>query len=226
MRGYLRVVWTLAAKDFLLERRNFEALASVISFALLMAVMYHFAFNIAGSEGARFFPGALWVALLFSGTVGMARSARMDEADGRMIGLALAPVDRSALFLGRLLFHVAFMAVAEAVTVPVFLAVFSPGRIARPGLFAAGLLLGTWGFAALGTLLGGAGHRERSGGLLLPVILFPLLVPVILGGVAVIDAAASGAVTERTWAWMRLLGLFGVLFTAIPALVYEYLVEV
>lgn len=226
MRAYLRAVWALAGKDLLLERRSLESLASVVSFALLVAAMFHFGFDIAGREGARFFPGALWVALLFSGTVGMARTARMDEADGRMIGLALAPVDRSALFFGRLLFHFAFMAAVEAVTVPVFLAVFSPGAVARPALFAAGLFLGTWGFVALGTLLGGAGQGERSSGLLLPVVLFPLLVPVLLAGVAVIDAATSGDVSEKTWAWLRLLGVFDVLFTAIPALFYEYLVEV
>lgn len=226
MRAYLRVLGTLVAKDLLLERRSLESLASVVSFALLVAAMFHFGFDITGGEGARFFPGALWVALLFSGTVGMARTARMDEVDGRVIGLALAPVDRSALFLGRFLFHFAFMAAVEVVAVPVFLAVFSPGPVARPALFVGGLLLGTWGFVALGTLLGGAAQGERGSGLLLPVVLFPLLVPVVLAGVAVIGAATSGAVSEKTWVWLRLLGVFDVLFTAIPALFYEYLVEV
>lgn len=226
MRAYLQAVWTLAAKDLLLERRSLASLASVVSFALLLAVLFHFGFDIGPGEGARFFPGGVWVALLFAGTLAVARTARMDEVDGRMAGLALAPVDRSALFFGRLLFLLAFMGVAEAVAVPVFIAVFSPGPVARPGLLIAGLILGTWGFAALGTLLGGAGQGEKSGGLLLPVILFPLLVPVILGGVAVIGAAVSGSEGEQTWMWLRLLCVFDVLFTAIPALVYEYLVEV
>ena len=226
MRAYLRAVWTLAAKDLLLERRSLASLASVISFALLLAVLFHFGFDIGPSEGARFFPGALWVALLFAGTLGVARAARMDEVDGRMAGLALAPVDRSALFFGRLLFLLAFMAAAEAVAVPAFVAVFSPGPVARPGLLTLGLFLGTWGFAALGTLLGGAGQGEKGTGLLLPLVLFPLLAPVVLGGVAVTGAAVRGSVGEQTWMWLRLLGVFDVLFTVIPALVYEYLVEV
>jgi len=226
MRAYLRAVWALAAKDLLLERRSLASLASAISFAVLLAVLFHFGFDIGPSEGARFFPGALWVALLFAGTLAVGRAARMDELDGTMAGLALAPVDRSALFFGRLFFLLAFMLAAEAVVVPVFLAVFSPGPVARPGLLVAGLFLGTWGFAALGTLLGGAGHGEKSTGLLLPVILFPLLAPVILAGVAVTGAAVSGSAGEQTWMWLRLLVVFDVLFTVIPALIYEYLVEV
>jgi len=226
VKAYLRAVLALAAKDALLERKSFETLIATASFALLLAVVFHFAFDIASAEGARFFPGALWTAILFAGTIGMARSARVDEVEGRGRGAALAPVDRSALFLGKCLFHLALLAVVEAAAVPVFAAAFALRGMALPHLVILGLFLGTWGFAALGTLLAGATAGERATGLLLPVVLFPLLVPVILGGAAVVSAGLTGEVTAATGSWLRLLVVFDVLFTAVPALLYESLMEV
>lgn len=226
MKAYLTAILALAGKDALLERKSYETLVATASFALLVAVLFHFAFDIASVEGARFFPGALWIAILFSGTIGMARSARADEVDGRGRGAALAPVDRSAIFLGKSLFHLALMAVVEAVAVPVFVAAFALRGIAMPHLLVLGLFLGTWGFVALGTLLAGATAGERGTGLLLPVVLFPLLAPVALGGVAIVSAGVTGEVTAATGSWIRLLFVFDILFTAVPALFYESLMEV
>src|SRR5690606_39792523 len=95
-----------------------------------------------------------------------------------------------------------------------------------PHLVILGLFLGTWGFAALGTLRAGATAGERATGLLLPVVLFPLLVPVILGGAAVVSAGVTGEVTAATGSWLRLLVVFDVLFTAVPALLCESLMGV
>ena len=226
MKAYLRAVLTLARKDALLERKSLETVTATTSFTLLVAVLFHFAFDIRSAEGARFFPGALWIAILFAGTIGMARSARIDEVEGRGWGPALAPVDRSALFLGKFLFHLVLMLLVEGVAVPVFIAAFALRGVAVPHLLIAGLVLGTWGFVALGTLLAGATSGERSTGLLLPLVLFPLLTPVALGGVAIVTAAVTGDVTPATGTWLRLLLVFDVLFTAVPALLYESVLEV
>src|SRR5690606_13633038 len=96
-------------------------------------------------ESRRFFPGVLWIALLFAGTLGVARSASGDSAEGIGRGLALAPVDRSALYVGKFIFHLILMAIVELVVVPLFLAAFSFGDVGSPALFAVGLALGTWG---------------------------------------------------------------------------------
>lgn len=226
MRAYLRAVVTLAGKDAILERRSLETVTATASFTLLVAVLFHFAFDIRSAEGARFFPGALWIAILFAGTIGMARSARVDEVEGRGRGAALAPVDRSAIFVGKCLFHLVLMLLVEAVAVPVFIAAFVIRGVASPSLLIAGLFLGTWGFVALGTLLAGATSSERGTGLLLPVVLFPLLTPVALGGVAIVTAAITGEVTAATGSWLRLLLVFDVLFTVVPALFYESILEV
>lgn len=226
MKAYWRAVWTMAGKDVLLERRSLETLISTGAFALLLVVMFYFAFDIQGGEEGRFFPGALWIALLFAGTLGMGRTAGLDEIEGRGRGPALAPVDRSALFLGKFLFHVGLLTVVEVVVVPLFIAAFSLGGVGLPGLFVLGIFLGTWGFAAMGTLLAGATIGVRGAGLVLPIILFPLLVPVALGGVAIVEAAVAGATQPDTGTWIRLLLVFDLLFTAIPALFYEYILEV
>ena len=226
VRAYWRAVWALARKDALLERKSLETVTATASFTLLVAVLFHFGFDIRSAEGSRFFPGALWIAVLFSGTIGMARSARGDEIDGRGLGPALAPVDRSANFLGKFLFHLALMLLVEAVAVPVFIAAFALREVAHPGLLIAGLILGTWGFVSLGTLLAGATGGDRGTGLLLPVVLFPLLAPVALGGVAIVQGAITGDVTPAVASWIRLLLVFDVLFTVVPALFYESILEV
>src|SRR5690606_32768665 len=105
LKRYARVLRTLIWKDLLLARRGYETLVMTTGFALLVIVMFHFTFDIRGGEGARFFPGALWTALFFAGTVGIARSGTSDETGGREMGLFLAPIDRSALYLAKLIFH-------------------------------------------------------------------------------------------------------------------------
>lgn len=226
MKEYWRVVWAVAGKDFLLERRSLETLVATFAFSLLVVALFTFAFDIRGGEEARFFPGALWIALIFSGTVGMARSARIEEVDGRGTGLSLLPVDRSAIFFGKFLFNLGLIGAVEIVTVPMFAAAFRLDGIASPGLFIGGLVLGTWGFVALGTLFAGAVGGERGSGLLLPVLLFPLLAPVALGGAAVVGAGVSGQADPAVRTWIHLLLVFSVVFTTLPALLYEYILEV
>lgn len=226
MGEYWRVVRTLVWKDVILERRSWETFVATAAFALLVVVLFYFAFDIRGGEEPRFFPGALWISLFFAGTLGMARSANLEEQDGRGRALALAPVDRSALYVGKLLFHLVLLASVQVVVVPLFVAAFSLGGIADPVYFLVGLALGTWGFAALGTLLATASGGNQGFGLLLPLVLFPLLVPVALGGVEIVGAGLTGETGPTTHAWVRLLLVFNVLFTAVPALFYEYIVEV
>ncbi len=226
MKAYLRAVLTLARKDALLERKSLETVTATASFTLLVAVLFHFAFDIRSAEGARFFPGALWIAVLFAGTIGMARSARIDEVEGRGWGPALAPVDRSALFLGKFLFHLVLMLLVEGVAVPVFIAAFALRGVAAPAPFHRRPGARHVGLCRVGDAAAGATSGERSTGLLLPLVLFPLLTPVALGGVAIVTAAVTGDVTPATGTWLRLLLVFDVLFTAVPALLYESVLEV
>lgn len=224
--SYWAAVRAIVWKETLLERRSWETLVATVTFALLVVVLFHFAFDVRGGEEARFFPGAVWVALLFAGTVGMTRTAQLDAVEGRGRALLLAPVDRSALFVGKLLANLLLLAVTQAVAVPLMIASFGLQGVASPGVFVAGLALGTWGFASLGTLLSSASGGDRGLGLILPLLLFPLLVPVALGGAEVLSTGLTGDTGPTAWAWMRLMLVFDVLFTALPALFYEYIAEV
>ena len=225
MRPYLRAVRALVRKDVLLERRSRQTLAATGAFAFLLAVVFHFGFDIQGGEARRFFPGALWIALLFAGTLGLAKGGAGDDGEGSGRGLVLAPIDRSALYVAKFIYHLMLMAVVEAVVVPLFLAAFSFGAVALPGFFILGLVLGTWGFVAVGTLLAAVAGEIKGAGLVAPIILFPLLVPVALGGVALVGAGVTGEADPRVAAWIRLLVMYDVLFTVIPAMLYEYVAE-
>lgn len=216
------LVW----KEALLERRGMERVIVTAGFSLLVVAMFHFTFDIRGEEAVRFFPGALWTAIFFAGTIGMARASWIDEVEGRSVGLLVAPIDRSLLYLSQFLFHFGLMILVELIAVPLFVGSFALGKIASVPMLLGALFLGTWGMVALGTLLSGATGGGRGSGLFLPLILFPLLVPVALGASALAHAAVTGEIGARAAAWLQVLVVFDVLFTAIPALLYEYLLEV
>ena len=125
MRAYLRAVVTLAGKDAILERRSLETVTATASFTLLVAVLFHFGFDIRSAEGSRFSREPFGSPFFFAGTIGMARSARGDEIDGRGFGAGAGTISRGAIYLGKFLFHLALMLLVEAVAVPVFIAAFT-----------------------------------------------------------------------------------------------------
>lgn len=223
---YILALWALVRKDFLLEKRGFERLIVTTGFSLLVIVMFHFAFDIGTGEAARFFPGAMWTALFFSATVGINHTGRSAGGGGEDTGLLLIPFDRSILFVSKLIFHLGLLLFVELIAVPLFIASFGLTQIASPMLFVLALLLGTWGLAALGTVFGNLTAGMSGSGTFLPLLLFPLLVPIALGASAIVTSSISGDITSVTWSWVKLLLFFDLLFTVIPALFYEYVLEV
>lgn len=216
----MAIVW----KDLMVEFRAKEMLLSVLVFALMVLVVFGFAFNPVEHDLSDIFAGIMWVAYLFAGTLGLNRSFMSERTNEALQGLILSPVDRGSIFLGKFLSNWIFMTAVEAMLTPVSIVLlkypFRQGAL----LLAVALLLGTFGFAAIGTFLAALASNTRASEVLLPVLLFPLLAPVIIAVVRVTDAVLRGD-ASGVWPAFRFLAAYDVIFLAVPFLLFEYMLE-
>ncbi len=220
---YWRGVLSIVAKDVAAELHSKEALSAMLVFALLAIVIFNFAFELRVDNIWQMAPGVLWVAFAFAGVLGFNRSFAL-EREGRCIeGLMLAPIDHSAIFLGKFLGNVLFMLVAEGLTLPVLAVLFDVPVLNL--LLWLIVILGTVGLAAVGTLFAAMAVNTRARDVMLPVLLFPIVVPVIIAATKSMGQILDGRSFSEMVAWLRLLLAFDVIFTVIAFLGFEYVLE-
>lgn len=184
MIGVLRSAWLIAAKDLRVETRSRELVYTTVFFAVTAVLIFAFSFVQEDSTvptGAA--SGILWVTLTFSGTIALTRTFEREREHDTLRGLLLSPVERSAVYLGKLMAVLMLLAGVEAVLLPLTALFFQAPLFRTPGMMLAILATGTLGFASVGTLFAAMLVRARSRDVLLPVVLFPIVVPVIIAGV-------------------------------------------
>ncbi len=223
MSYLVRPVLVLVWKDILLELRTRELVLSVLVFGLLVAVIFNFALDATAGRAAALAPGVLWVAYAFAGTLAMNRSFVREQEQGGLEGLLLSPVSRDAIFLGKALNSFIFMLLVELVLLPVF-AVLLGFPVFSLTMLAA-LFLATLGFAVVGTLFAAIAVQTRSRELMLPVLFFPVILPVIIGAVQLTTQAVGGETVSGLGRWLPLLAIFDALFLVICPWVFSVVVE-
>jgi heme exporter protein B len=225
MNRFGRQLRALVWKELLVEARGRESVLAGAVFALLVLVIFNFAFDLRVENVAAVAPGVLWVTVTFAGVLNLGRAFARERDRRTLDGLLLAPVDRSALFLAKVGANVASMAIVECVAVPAFLALFNV-RVDL-GLLAAGLLLGTLGMAGVGTLFAAMAAHTRARDVMLPLLLFPVQVPVILATVKTTGAAirVPGLAPPEIGNWLGLLVAFDALFLALSMVLFDYAIE-
>jgi len=222
-RSYLRVVYAVARKDLVVEARSKRTLNAALMFALLVVVVFSFVFSDRAGDGSVLARGALWLAVVFSGAVGMSHAVAVEGRNDAMDGLLLAPVDRSAVYLGKVLSTSLFVTVVGAASTG-FVAVFLDYSFGVAGLSTLAVVVpvAATGFSAVGVLLAVLMLQSPLQESLLPVLLTPLVVPVILAGTAL---TRPGIPPETAGAWLRLLVSYaGIVLTA-GWMTFSYLVE-
>jgi len=221
---YLRKIVAIVAKDIAAELRTREMLSSMFVFSLLVILIFNFAFDLRADNQRTLAPGVLWVAIAFAGMLGLSRSFIMEKDRGSMEGLLLTPVDRSAIYLGKMLGNVLFIVVVEVVILPIFVVLFNLSAEDLP-LLVGVMVLGTLGFAGVGTLFSAMAVHTRAREVLLPILLFPVVVPVMLASVkltaAILDRVAFGEVQN----WFSLLVAFDAIFMALSVILFDFVVE-
>jgi len=220
--SFLRTVWLVLRKDFLIEVRSREILYTTVFFAVACVLVFSFGFVHDGEpiEGAA--AGILWIAIAFSGTLALGRTFERERQSETLRALMIAPVDRPALYVAKLLGVLALLLAVEALVVPLVALMFQAPMFTEPLTLAALLIAGTVGFAAVGTLFAAMLVRARSRDVLLPVLLYPITVPVIIAGVrgtaALLQAEADVGMAR---AWLSMLVFFDVVFITLALWTFE-----
>ncbi len=221
--NFFNQIITVATKDIKTELRTRETLSGMLVFALLVVLIFNFAFDLRVDNVRSVVPGALWVTFTFAGVLGLNRSFASERDQGSLEGLLLAPVDRSALYLGKTSANIVFMLITEVIVLPVSTVLFNLNLL-HPQLFVVALL-GTIGFAGVGTLFSAIAINTRARDVMLPILLFPISIPIIIAAVKLTSAILdTGAVTEAG-TWWPLLISFDAIFLVVSALIFEYAVE-
>ncbi len=221
-----RTVGALLRKELLVELRTLESVPGMSLFAVTTFVVFHFALNRSSVEG-DLGAGILWVTLLFAAILGANRLFVADADQGGFDGFLLAPVDRSAMMVAKVLTMLAYLVVLELVAVPAFaiLLLGPPLGPALPELIAV-LALGDIGIAVIGTLVGALAVQTRARDLLGPLLALPLLVPIVIGGARA--TAPLLAFSHRSGAparWLLTLGLYDLIFGLIAYALFDFLLE-
>jgi heme exporter protein B len=220
--NFFAQLWTLVLKDLSLEMRSREMLSSMFIFALLVVLVFSFSFDLRVEEVSGVAPGVLWVAITFAGMLGLARSFVLERDQGCLDGLLLCPVDRSLLYLGKMLSNLTFISLTELVVLPLCFALFN---LTFHLLLLPILLLGTIGFSAVGTIVSAMTVHARAREVMLPILLFPLVLPALIAAVKL----TGGVLDRQPWGeirnWMELLVGFDVIFMVISYLAFEYVIE-
>ena len=219
-----QTIWLLR-KDLLLELRRRESILAMFFFGTLLLFVFHFAFEIQAERVAELAPGLLWLAFLFTGTLGLTQLFQAERENHCLDALLLSPMDRGCLYLAKLFFNLLLMLLVELIVFPLFWVLFNLASWdLLPSLFLVAFL-GTLGFCVLGTLFAAVTLKARSRELLLPLILFPLMIPVILGTVRGMEIILRTGQFEEAVSWLHLLIGFDVIFLTAGFLLFEWVIE-
>ncbi|MCL4268332.1 MAG: heme exporter protein CcmB [Anaerolineales bacterium] len=220
----LKATFAIVQKDLAAEFRSRELLSAMLVFSMLVILIFNFALELNIDARKSVTAGVLWTTFAFAGTLGLNRSMAVEKDRGCMDGLLLAPVDRSAIFFGKAISNLAFMLIVEAIVIPLYAMLYNETRIFQPE-FLGVLLLGSIGYIAVGTLLSAMSVQTRTRDVLLPILLFPVAVPVLLASVK----ASGGIIANATFAEiltpLNLLIVYDVIFIAVSFMIFEFVVE-
>lgn len=215
----LVIVW----KDILLELRSRDLVVSVLVFGLLVVVVFNFALNNAPGRAEQLAPGILWAAFAFAAVLAMNRAFVRDQEQGGLEGLLISPVSRDAIFFGKALTSLIFMLLIEAALLPVYAVMLDFSALSFNLILT--IFLGTLGFAVVGTLFSAMAAQTRSREIMLPVLFFPVVLPVIIAAVEASTRAVGGETLIGLGRWLPLIGVFDALFLVVCPWVFAYVVE-
>ena len=222
MSAFFTTVWLIVRKDVAVELRSRELLYTTVFFALSCVLVFAVAFVREGRALVDAAAGILWIAVSFAGTLALGRTFERERYGDTLRALMLSPAPRSAVYLGKLVGILCLLFATEAVVVPLVALLFQARLFASPMLIAGLLITGTIGFACVGTLFAAMLARARSRDVLLPILLYPITIPVMIAGVrgssALLEADPDLAMARF---WIVLLLFFDVVFVTLSLWIFE-----
>jgi heme exporter protein B len=221
--AYFRAVSAIVWKDLAAEFRSRELLSAMLVFALLVILIFNFALELDAKTRSTVTAGVLWVTFAFAGTLGLTRSLAVEKDRGCMDGLLLAPVDRSAIYFGKVIGNLIFMLIIEAIVLPVYSILYNINLFNLGLIFV--IVLGSVGYVTVGTLLATMAVQTRTRDILLPILLFPVEIPVFIAAIKASTGFLQGIDMVEIMPWINLLLVYDVIFTAIAFMLFDFVVE-
>ena len=225
MGDLFRAVFAIAGKDLRVEVKSRTAMVSALAFAALVLVIFNFARDSGSVSRQALAPSVLWITFTFSAMIALNRSFALERENAALDGLLLAPVSRTALFLGKYLANLAFVFTVEAVMLPLFVLFFGADLTGViPGI-ALTAVLATTGFVAVGTLFSAIVVRTRFAELMLPLLVLPFLIPPVIGAVQVTARLLAGRPMGEILGWLKILALYDLVFVTVCLLLFPALMD-
>ncbi|MCL2149577.1 MAG: heme exporter protein CcmB [Dehalococcoidia bacterium] len=221
--SFWRQALAVAHKDVVAELRSREIITSVLVFAVLVLVIFNFAFTADVATMTLIAPGVLWVAFAFAGVLALNRTFIPEKEEGCLEGLLACPAEREAIYLGKMLGTLFFLLLVEAVVLPIFALLFNINVFQIEIL--AVTALGTIGFTAIGTVFAALAVNTRAREMVLPILFLPIVSPVIIAVVESSALALDGGGFSDMAVWLIILISFDVIFLTVPFLVFSYVIE-
>ena len=221
--NFLQAMFAVVWKDLAAEFRSRELLSAMLVFSMLVILIFNFALELDIKTRQSVTAGVLWATFAFAGTLGLNRSMAVEKDRGCIDGLLLAPVDRSAIYFGKVISNLAFMLIVEAIVLPMYSVLYNV-NLFKPGLLGV-ILLGSIGYTAVGTLLSAMSVQTRTRDVLLPILLFPVAIPVLLASVKASSGILAGAEFSEILTPLNLLIVYDVVFIAVAFMVFDFVVE-
>ncbi len=222
MRFWYKVM-VITWKDTLSEMRTKEIISSVLVFALLVIVIFNFAFGASPETITLVAPGILWVTFTFAGVLSLNRSFIPEKEQGCLEGLMVCPVSREAIYVGKMLGILLFMLIIEAIALPIFAFLFNMTVLSLQLVTI--IVLATIGFAAVGTLFSALAVNTKAREMVLPILFLPTVIPVIISAVKASGLALSGHSWGDLSSWLGIMGAFDVIFLVVSFLIFAFVIE-
>jgi len=220
---YLSKLWAIAIKDLRAEIRAKEIFSTMAAFSVLAVVIFGMAFDLRVPNPVMIVPGVLWVVVLFTGILGLNRSFGAEVDRGSLAALLLAPLDRSAIYFGKMLANLLFLLAAELIILPAILVIFNV-NVFQPWILV-GLLLGTLGYVSVGTLFAALAANARARESMLPILLLPVMLPIFMAGVKITAIVLDNRGLGDLQRWLMILTVYDLIFITIAFLVFDLIWE-
>lgn len=220
---FLKAVGAIVWKDAAVELRSRELIGATLVFALLVILIFNFSLELQIRFRETVISGVLWSTLAFSGTLALNRSMAMERERNCLDGLLLAPTDRTAIFFGKALANLFFLLIVSAIVLPILSALYNVPLLQRG--VAGTVLLGTVGYSSVGTLLSVMAAQTRTRDILLPILLFPVVLPVLIAAVKASNGFLQTLSAAEIAPWISLMVAYDVIFVAVAMMLFEFVVQ-
>ena len=221
----MKTIISIVRKDFISEFRSRDMFISMFTFSLIIIFVFNLVLDLTSNITNIVSPAVLWITFLFSGSIGLSRSYSLEKESEAIKGLLLAPVDRSLIYMGKFFSNLIFLLIIEIITIPIFIILFNYDFSIKIIEIMLVIFLGTIGFSSVGTLFSAISLNTRLREVLLPILYFPIIIPVLLNAVRITRSLLSGESLSSNSSSLQVLIAFDIIFLSAGILLYEYVIE-